>query len=58
MPALSVGEDKLHHVICNIVSEKELSAAVCLLADQSVGVAYCTLGTTRRSEAFRTVDLQ
>ena len=48
LPALSIGEDKLHHVICNIESEKELSAAVCLLADQSVSVAYCTLGTTRR----------
>jgi saccharopine dehydrogenase-like NADP-dependent oxidoreductase len=48
LPALSIGEHKLHHVTCNIESEKELSAAVCLLADQSVSVAYCTLGTTRR----------
>ncbi len=48
LPALSIGDHKLHHVTCNIESEQELSQAVSLLADQSVSVAYCTLGTTRR----------
>jgi hypothetical protein len=46
LPALSVGQQKLHHVTCDITREDELAETVRSLED--ISAAFCTLGTTRR----------
>lgn len=59
LPAMSVGQEKLHHVTCDITREEELAGAV--RSAGAVDAAFCTLGTTRRdagsAEAFRAIDL-